>query len=84
MVRVPAPTDNGIFGGLGGAATLRVIAAGAPPQISIDSDGHRLSGDPKVDVKKPRRWERLNLGPGTYRFYSLAGSPTVAVITCSG
>jgi hypothetical protein len=82
MVTVRAPTDSGLFAGLGGVATLRVITAGALPNISTDSDGHELSSDPKVDLKKARRWERLKLRPGVYRFYSLAGSPTVAVMTC--
>jgi hypothetical protein len=84
MVAVRSPTDSGLSGGIGGVATLRVIAAGAAPQISTDEEGHRVSSDPKVNIGKARRWQRLDLRPGDYRFYSLAGAPTVEVMSCPG
>ena len=84
MVAVRAPTDNGLSGGLGGAATLRVIPADRRPNVTTDNEGHRVSDDPKVNIREAHRWDRLKLAPGDYRFYSLAGAPTIVVIACPG
>ena len=82
MVTVRAPTDSGLFAGVGGVATLRVIAARSAPNIATDAEGHQVSSDPEINIGKARRWQRLGLRPGDYRFYSLAGSPTIEVMSC--
>lgn len=84
MVTVRDPADNGIFSGIGGVATLHVIAADAAPKISRDAEQNRISDDPEVNVRRARRWERLDVDPGSYRFYSMRFRPTVAVMACPG
>ena len=82
MVTVEDPSDNGIFSNIGGVATLHVIQADAAPRISVDAEQHHIFDDPEVNVRRLRRWERLDVRPGVYRLYSWRSSPTIAVIAC--
>jgi hypothetical protein len=77
------PADSGgLFGGIGPAATLHVLSGNAAPRLRTESNGLLRSDDPAVSVEDGRQWDALDLEPGTYHLYSLAGTPTIAVQSC--
>lgn len=81
MVTFRSP-DEGPFDRLAGVASLAVVADGASPQLRTASDGIVRSDDQKVEVRKSLQWQRLPLSPGSYRMYSMAGAPTIEIVSC--
>jgi hypothetical protein len=81
MVTFRSP-DAGPFDRLGGVASLAIIADGASPKLRRGTDGLTRTDDQKVEIRRSLQWQRVPLSPGSYRVYSMAGAPTIEIVSC--